>query len=357
MSDILRRPSFLSSRMALACCVLAAGCVLLAARAAEAESSTADLIEHTQPKIVKIYGVGGLAGMEAYQSGLLISPHGHILTAFSYVLDTEYISVTLNDGQKFDAKLLGADPRLEIAVLKIDAAELPYFELAEAGEVGAGTRVLAFSNCYGVATGNEPVSVQHGVVSVKADLAAKRGIFHTPYHGPVYVIDAITNNRGSAGGALVTRDGKCVALLGKELRNSANNTWLNYAIPTAELRGSVDAILQGKFVAQVEGRQENKPAQSLKLAAVGVLLVPDILQRTPPYVDQIRPGSPADRAGIAPDDLIVLLDGRLIQSCKILAAELEYVDFEDPIRLTVLRDGQLLEFVLRDDSGDDGELP
>ena len=357
MLDISGRPSFPASYMTLVCRVLLAGSVLLAARAAEAESSTADVVEQTQPKIVKVYGAGGLAGMEAYQSGLLISPQGHILTVFSYVLDTEYISVTLNDGQKFDAKLLGADPRLEIAVLKIDADELPYFKLAEAEEVAAGARVLAFSNCYGVATGNEPVSVQHGVVSVKSDLAAKRGIFDTPYHGPVYVIDAITNNRGSAGGALVTRDGKCVAVLGKELRNAANNTWLNYAIPIAELRGSVDAILQGKFVAQAQQRQDDKPAESLKLAAVGVLLVPDILERTPPYVDQVRPDSPADRAGIAPDDLIVLLDGRLIQSCKILATELEYVDFEDPVRLSVLRDGQLLEFMLRAGGGDDGKLP
>ena len=61
--------------------------------------------------------------LEAYQSGFLISAEGHILTACSYVLDTDYITVTLDDGRKFEAKLVGADPRLELAVLKIDAAE------------------------------------------------------------------------------------------------------------------------------------------------------------------------------------------------------------------------------------------
>ena len=66
------------------------------------------------------------------------------------------------DGRKFEAKLLGADPRLEVAVLKIEAAGLPCFDLAKAAKVDAGARVLAFSNLFGVATGNEPASVQKG---------------------------------------------------------------------------------------------------------------------------------------------------------------------------------------------------
>ena len=84
--------------------------------------------------MVKIYGAGGLRDMEAYQSGILISPEGHILTVFSHVLDTDYITAVLADGRKFEAKLLGADPRLEVAVLKIDAAGLPCFDLAKAAE-------------------------------------------------------------------------------------------------------------------------------------------------------------------------------------------------------------------------------
>ena len=65
--------------------------------------------------------------MEAYQSGMLISPTGHILTAYSYVLDTDYITAVLADGRRFEAKLVGADPRLEIAVLKIAATESSVF--------------------------------------------------------------------------------------------------------------------------------------------------------------------------------------------------------------------------------------
>ena len=320
--------------------------------ATEAAARTVDdTIHAVQPKMVKIYGAGGFRGMEAYQSGALISPEGHILTVFSYVLDTDELSVVLHDGSRHPAKLLGADPRLEIAVLKIDvlkieAENLPYFDLTKAVDAEAGTRVLAFSNLFGVAAGNEPVSVQHGVVSVKTNLAARRGVFETTYHGPVYVLDAGTNNPGAAGGILVTRHGQLLGMLGKELRNTLTNTWLNYAVPVAELRPSVEAIREGRFIAQRDS-DDPKPERSLELHMVGITLVPDILDRTPPYVDRVQPGSPASQVGLKPDDLVLLVGDRLVQSCKALRDELQYIDFEDPVKLTVLRGQQLIEVTLQ----------
>jgi S1-C subfamily serine protease len=71
---------------------------------AAAESwSFADVIAEVQPKMVKIYGAGGFRGLQSYQSGFLISEQGHILTAWSYVLDTDFLAVTLNDGQRHSA--------------------------------------------------------------------------------------------------------------------------------------------------------------------------------------------------------------------------------------------------------------
>ena len=326
------------------------GLLLPAALGAEnvaGRSPIALTIEAVQPKIVKIFGAGGVRGLEAYQSGFIISADGHLLTVSSTVLDTDRVNVTLNDGGRFEARLLGVDPRLEIAVMKIEAQDLPHFDLGRAVDVEAGTRVLAFSNMFGVATGNEPASVQHGVVSGKTGMNAKRGTFRVPYRGQVYVLDAVTSNPGTAGGALVTRDGRLVGLLGKELQNALNYTWFNHAIPVDELRPSVEEILSGKFIAAGEDDQRKKPDRSLELSILGVVLVPDVVERTPPYVDRVRPGSPAQREGIRPDDMVVLLDGRLIQSCKSLAAELAYVDYEDSIRLTVLRDGELLEVSLK----------
>ena len=101
----------------------------LAAAATPGADVRRDAIDQAQAKMVKIYGAGGFRGLEAYQSGILISAQGHILTVFSHVLDTDYISVTLADGRKFEAKLLGADPRLDVAVLKIEANGLPHFDL------------------------------------------------------------------------------------------------------------------------------------------------------------------------------------------------------------------------------------
>lgn len=314
-------------------------------------ATLAEVIDTTQPKMVKIYGAGGFNRLEAYQSGFVISAEGHIVTAWSYVLDTDYITVTLNDGRRFEAKLLGADPRLELAVLKIEATELPFFDLNAAATADGGTRVLAFSNLFGVATGDEPASVQHGVVAVKTQLDARRGVFETPYRGPVYVLDAMTNNPGAAGGALVNQRGELVGMLGKELRSAQNNIWLNYALPIEELRGSVSQILEGKFRPSDE-EPKLKPDEAIDLAALGLVLVPDVLERTPPYVDLVRGGSAAATAGVRPDDLIVFVGENLVHSCQGFRDELAHIERNTPLKLVLMRGQELVEVEVPAAEGD-----
>ena len=324
---------------------LAACCLLLGSTAYGAES-LATIVQEVEPKVVKIYGAGGFRGLEAYQSGSLISADGHILTAWSYVLDTQYVAVTLDDGRKFDARLLGADPRLEVAVLKIDAADLPHFDLSQSQDLPTGSRVLAFSNLFGVATGNEPASVQHGVVAIKAPLEARRGAFDTPYHGVAYILDAMTNNPGAQGGALTDRHGRLVGMLGKELRNSQTNTWMNYAIPIGELLTTIDAIRAGKFVPTSSGAGAAKPKHALSAGLLGLVMVPDVLDRTPPFIERVLPDSPAAEAGLLADDLVVFVNNRLVQSCQALVAEIGRTDRADKLKVTVIRGQQLLEFDL-----------
>lgn len=319
---------------------------LSAAEPPDRPASFAQVVERAQPKMVKIYGAGGVRGLEAYQSGFLISSQGHILTVWSYVLDSDTISITLNDGRKFDAELLGADPRLEVAVLKIDADNLPYFDLDKAPTADEGTRILAFSNLFGVATGNEPVSVLHGSIAVKAPLDARSGAFESLYRGPAYMLDAITNNPGSAGGALTDRRGELIGLLGKELKNALNHTWLNYAIPISELTGSVDDILAGKHIPR-EDQTAIRPERPLKLAELGIVLVPDVLDRTPPFIDYVRSGSPAADAGVQPDDLIIFIDDQLVQSCQILSERFRMIEHNARVKLTLMRDQELLEITLQ----------
>jgi S1-C subfamily serine protease len=326
--------------------LLLAALLLGQAASAFGATSLSGVIQQVEPKIVKIYGAGGFRGLEAYQSGFLISAEGHIVTAWSYVLDTEYVGVTLNDGRRFDAKLLGADPRLEVAVLKIDSADLPHFNLAESPDLPIGSRVLAFSNLFGVATGSEPASVQHGIVAAKAPLEARRGAFDTPYHGVAFILDAMTNNPGAQGGALTDRQGRLAGMLGKELRNSQTNTWLNYAIPVGELHATIDAIRAGKFVPVSASEAAAKPKHALSAALLGLVLVPDVLDRTPPFVERVLPDSPAAQAGLLPDDLIVFVNNRLVQSCQAFSADVERIDRADKTKITVLRDQQLLEFEL-----------
>ena len=127
-------------------------------------------------RVTKIYGAGGIRGLESYQTGILVSSSGHIITVLSTAIDSEAIDCVLDDGRRYMASLVGVDLRRELAVLKIDGDDLPHFKLsADSPRQVVGTRVLALSNLFGVAVGDERVSVQHGVIAAQVPLRARRG--------------------------------------------------------------------------------------------------------------------------------------------------------------------------------------
>jgi S1-C subfamily serine protease len=327
--------------MTLALCAVCC----LATQSISATDSYYDVISKVQPKVVKVFGAGGLRSLEHYQSGFLISADGHVLTAWSYVLDSDSVSVVLNDGRRFQGTLLGADPRLEIAILKIDASELQHFELTQSVSLRAGDRVLAFTNLFGVATGDEASSVLHGQVAAATPLAARRGAFDTPYGGLAYILDAMTNNPGSAGGALTNHRGQLAGIVGKELRSRVDNTWLNYAIPINELDAAVKDILAGKLRPRVD-ETARRPAEPMSLRLLGITLVPDVVARTPPYIDRITPGSAAEKAGLRADDLVLFVNGHIASSIEALNDQLAHVDRIDEIRLVIQRGQELIEVSL-----------
>lgn len=314
------------------------------------ETSFADLNQNVQPKIVKIFGAGGIRGLEAYQSGFFISPDGHVLTAWSYVLDTDDISVVLHDGRKFSAKLVGADPRLEIAIVKIETTDQEFFDPNESHATRVGARVLAFSNLYGIAIGDEHASVLHGCISAITSLSARRGAYKTVYDGPVFVLDAMTNNAGAFGGALTDRRGRLLGVLGKELRNDRNNIWLNYAIPITELSQPIADILAGKLRLGTAESNRRKPQQPMTLELLGIVLLPEILNKTPAFVQYVHRDSPAAQVGLRPDDLILYVGNTVVQSRKEVVSELSYVDRLDPVTITVQRGQQLEELELKVDA-------
>ena len=310
-------------------------------------SVVAEVSNLVQPKLVKIYGAGGLVQLEGYQTGVLISSQGHVLTVWSTVLDTD-ATVVLFDGRRFRAELLGADLRLEIAVLKIDASELEFFELKSDADAAAGTRILAFSNLFNVASGGEPCSVQRGIVAAKTSLAARRGTYNSPYKGPVLVLDAVTNNPGAAGGVIVDYRGKWLGLLGKELRSASSNTWLNYAIPVSVLTEPVGKILSGQSNLLAAAEDENKSLpDGLTPEVLGLVLVPDVLEKTPPFVDSVLPRSSAEQAGVRPDDLVMYVGEVLTPSCGRMREELRRLDEYSVARVTLLRGSEVIEVQLR----------
>jgi serine protease Do len=330
----------------------------LVATAAEAQSNDAqadlvDVSREAQANVVKLYGAGGLRGLEAYQSGMLISPAGHVLTMWSYVLDADDTTVVLDDGRRFTARLVGADPLTEIAVLLCEDVTEPlaHFDLADAAGAEVGTRVLALGNLFGIATGDESVSVLHGSVSAIAPLEARRGAFSTPFRGDVYVVDAATNNPGAAGGALIDQQGRLLGMLGKELRSELTGTWLNYALPVEAFAPTVEAILAGRFTPP-ELDEADRPDHPLTLADLGIVLVPDVVSRTPPYVDRIVPGSLAAVAGLKPDDLLVMINSHVCSSCRDAVELLSQYERNASVRLAVLRDSALMEFELSAESPD-----
>ena len=341
----------LSSRFFTLVCLLFAvlsppEAVMRSAMAMGKLPSFASSIDRVQPKLVKIYGAGGFRGLEAYQSGFLISSEGHVLTVWSYVLDTDAPTVTLNDGRRFDAEILGVDPWLEIAILKIDEENLPFFQLSQSLEADVGTRVLAFSNLFSVAAGAEPTSVQRGVVSAVPYLKARKGVFQTQFNGRVYVTDALTNNPGAAGGALTTIDGTLLGMLGKELRNRQDNTWLNYALPIAALRDATAAIIAGE--PQRPREEVAIPVRHpVDLTGLGVVLVPDVIDSTPPYIDSVRDISSAAEAGLRKDDLILFVGDTLVQSIKDVKSRCEKFERGQLLPLLIRRGEELVTIELR----------
>src|SRR5262249_50217810 len=162
-----------------------------------------------------------------------------------------------------------------------------------------GDWVLAFSNQFKIAQRNEPMSVQRGVIAAHTDLRSQRGFFDAPYMGDVYFIDTVMCNPGAAGGVVTTMDGHLLGIIGRELKHSLTDTWINYAVPiqakaniVRELKGEltkatvdiptfVKEAIEGKYV-QSAGKDRDRDAVG---GYHGMVLVPNSVSATPPYID------------------------------------------------------------------------
>jgi serine protease Do len=312
-----------------------------------AQQPLGDWARPAQQRVVKIYGAGGISGLEAYQSGFIVSPDGHIATVWSFVLDVEPI-VLLDDGRRFESKIVGFEPSLELAVLKIEATDLPYFPIADDIDAQWGDPIIAVSNLFNIATGSEPASVMQGSIAGQSNLQARRGTFKTPYQGDVLLLDLVANNPGAAGGAVVGLNGQLIGMLGKELRDAQTGVWLNYAVPASVLRQAIGDIIAGRTTTAATAENPPLPrGKSHDFQTLGLVMIPDVLETTPAYVDHVLSDGVAAKAKLQPDDLILLVNGVRVESTRALRSLLRTIDRRDSVELTIQRDTDIIPVVLR----------
>ncbi len=266
------------------------------------DGAFADAVSAAQKRTVKIYGAG-IGRSPAYGTGLAVSAAGEILTANGVHLGGQTLRVTLADGSTHEATVVRRSQELQSALLKIEAATPDYFDLAEMPPAESGDWVLAVSNAFKVASGDEPLSVNIGVYGLRMKLDARRGLQDFPYSGDVLLYDAITSNPGAAGGAVVTSEGKLLGMIGRVIEAKSTNTRLNYAVPVDLLAKFVRGEETPMVAVAPTG---NTPDLGIRLFALGG-------RKAPAFVDRIIPGSPAATAGLKSDDLVVTIAGQVVR--------------------------------------------
>jgi serine protease Do len=310
---------------------VAASVLLGVISVASGQESFTNTAEQVNKKMVKLFGAGGFKGLPHYGSGVVVSPKGYILTINNHLLTSVDIRIHLHDGRLCHAKVVAREPELDIALLKIEEEleDLPYYDIAKEAArplAETGDWILCFSNQFQIATRSEPMSIQRGTIMAYAPLKARKGVHNAPYAGEAYFIDTVANNPGAAGGIITNRKGDLLGIIGRELKSTLSDTWVNYAIPiraamdienTDGKKERIDVVrfikegIDGKYKAVERKRQKGGIG-----AYSGIILVPNAVSTTPPYIDEVVPGSPAAKAKLQPDDLIVYVDGELVQTIK-----------------------------------------
>lgn len=301
-----------------------------------APNTTDRAIRVAGPAIVKLYG-GSIGREHGYGTGFLVSADGRILTTHSLLVAGRNVRAVLSDGREFDAEVKRVDDVRKLVELKIDGTELPHLEIRETGDLLTGDAVIAMGNWFKVAEGEEPVSVNRGILSLKTVLDARRLTQDVDYRGPVLVVDAITANPGAPGGPLLDLDGRCIGMLGVIVEAAATNTRLNYALPSEELL----AFLGGETLSTTSRPAGDRtgptgePYLGIRVSKLG-------FRHVSAYVDRVALGSPAADAGIRKEDLIMAIDGKRIADVEDYERVVKDLIPGQAIQIIVKRGQQLL---------------
>ena len=268
--------------------------------------------------------------VEARGSGFIINANGTIVTNNHVVKDAKSITVTLDDGNTYPAKVIGTDPRTDIAVLKIDVGHpLPYIQLGNSADVKPGQWVVAMGNPFGLGG-----TVTAGIVS-----AVSRDIGDGPYDQFIQTDAPI--NEGNSGGPLFTQEGKVIGMNTAILSPSGGSVGIGFAIPSDMIHGIVDQLEASGHVTRGYIGVE---AQELTGATAKAMHVGN---DSGALLAGIEPDSPASHAGLKPGDIITQVDGKKVSNPRELAVDVAAIKPSSDAHLTVLENGQSKDVALK----------
>jgi serine protease Do len=278
--------------------------------------------------MVKVFGASA-GKVEGFATGIIVSKDGLILSSQGVFLDGRQVKVVLSDGAEHIATILKRDRETQLSLLKIQATTPRFFELSTDAVGEKGDWVIALSNAFKVADKDEPVSAMLGVISLRTTMEARLTKRDVAYRGELVLIDAITSNPGASGGAVVTPNGKLVGIVGKIINSSETNTRLNYAVPSSVLHEFVDG--------KASVTKESQPAMERQDVEFGVVLFKLGGRNNPAYIDRVVRGSPAAKAKLKSDDMIVSIAGEKIGNLKDYAESLKSLRAEEEVLMIVKR--------------------
>lgn len=275
---------------------------------------------------------GGRSGTQTSAglgSGFIMRPDGVILTNAHVVAGATSISVMLRDGTTYPARTIGTDETNDLAVLKVDAKNLPVAPLGDSNNLLVGEWAIAIGNPYGFMLGNSEPSVTMGVISGVGRNLVARGEGPSAYFDMIQTDASI--NPGNSGGPLVNADGEVIGVNSSIYSTSGGSIGLGFAIPINRARRVAEDLL-------THGRVR-RPWIGVQLEELRTQNPRDLIVRGA-QVASVAPSSPAQQAGMRPGDIIVRLADRGIRNRFDWEAALLDLRVGDKVPLVVRRGGR-----------------
>ncbi|NJB87256.1 S1-C subfamily serine protease [Lewinella marina] len=266
-------------------------------------------------------------------SGVIYSADGYIVTNYHVVQAADNITVTTADRRRFPATVVGTEPKTDLAVLKIDARNLPFLELADSDAAEPGQWVLAVGSPLGLVS-----TVTAGIVSAKG---RNLSLLRDPDAIESFIQTDAAVNPGNSGGPLVDTEGRLLGINTAIASRTGRFQGYSFAIPSELVKRIVDDIIQyGSYRRAIMGVEISSlmPADQQRLG---------LRDRTEGViVDAIFPGGAAETAGLRVNDLIVAVDGRPVRDLPDLTEIIGRARPGDRLRMTVVRENKSRELTI-----------